>query len=104
MEAHLLKWMAEVKSKKTTTVPPVEPPTPFTPLVKRLEKFIENHSVECAHPQPLEFFRQGLRGRQPGNNAHAGELAAAMRKLGFSRKREWQAKDGIFRALWHPPK
>lgn len=108
MEAYITQWGADLKAQRKVAIqpPPVaDPETPLTPLVQRLKKFIENLPVELrAQPQPLEFFRQGLRGRQYGNNAHAGELGAALRKLGYTRRRGWCESDGGFRALWRPPK
>ena len=39
-----------------------------------------------------------LRGRSRGN-CHPGELGAALRRLGFERRRNWRGADG-FRAIW----
>ena len=33
--------------------------------------------------------------------ASAGELGAALRGLGFERRRDWRGEDG-FRTLWYP--
>ena len=58
---------------------------------------------------PVELQREGLslvslqaslRGRWRGN-AHPGDLGAALRRLGFKRRRQW--RDGAsYRALWYP--
>lgn len=107
MEAYIKQWADDLKAQRKVAIqpPPVaDPDTPLTPLVQRLKKFIENLPAELRNqPQPLEFFRQGLRGRQAGNNAHAGELGACLRKLGYTRRRAWSKSEGGFRALWWPP-
>lgn len=108
MEAYIRQWADDLKAQGKVTIQPspvADPDTPLTPLLQRLKKFIDNLPAELRNqPQPLEFFRQGLRGRQVGNNAHAGELGAAMRKLGYVRRRGWSELEGGFRALWFPPK
>ncbi len=77
--------------------------THLTPLVDRLRTFIAALPPEVQHkPQPLEFFRRALRGRQ-GRAAQAGETGEALRTLGFVRKRGWHELDGGFRAVWMPP-
>lgn len=103
MEAYIKQWGNELKAQATHPPPASDPDTPLTPLLQRLKKFIENLPADLRNqPQQLEFFRQGLRGRQPGNNAHSGELGAALRKLGYVRRRGWSELEGGFRALWHP--
>jgi len=61
---------------------------------------------------PTEVQRDGLslmalqthfRGRGQGHmHCHVGELGAALRRLGFIRKRGWQEDADGFRALWYP--
>jgi len=108
MEAYLKQWADDLKAQRKVTIQPqsvADPDTPLTPLLQRLKKFIDNLPSEMRNqPQPIEFFRQGLRGRQTGRKAHAGELGAALRKLGYSRHRGWSKSDGGFRALWWPTK
>ncbi len=108
MEAYIKQWADDLKAQRKVTIQPqpvAVPETPLTPLLQRLKKFIDNLPAELrTQPQPLEFFRQGLRGRQPGNNAHAGELGACLRKLNYTRRRGWSESDGGFRALWRPSK
>jgi hypothetical protein len=57
---------------------------------------------------PIEVQQEGLslsspqaslRGRWRGN-CHPGELAAALRRRGFERKRNWRSNAGGFRATW----
>lgn len=96
------KYEAEAKEKQEVAVV-VESVTPLTPLLPRLKKFVESlDNEQRRQPQSLEFFRQGLRGRQ-GNKAHAGELGACLRKLNYTRRRAWSESEGGFRALWYPP-
>lgn len=106
--AYIMQWANDLKTRRKVAIqppPPPDPNTPLTPLLQRLKKFIENLPADLrTQPQPLEFFRQGLRGRQPGNNAHGGELGACLRKLNYTRRRGWCESDGGFRALWYPPK
>jgi hypothetical protein len=58
---------------------------------------------------PIEVQREGLsiaalqaslRGRRRGN-CHPGELGAALRRLGFERRRNWGAGADGFRAVWY---
>lgn len=105
MDAYLLTWMAEAKAKKSAPVPPVDIAAPLTPLLDRLQRLIE--SLPPAQRQqglPLEFYRERLLGRQAGRKVHAGELGAALRKLGYVRRRAWCESEGGFRALWWSPK
>lgn len=108
-DAYITQWQKEITSKRKVTIQSaplaeIDPSAPLTPLHVRLKKFIESLPEELrSQPQSLEFFRQGLRGRQ-GGKAHAGELGDALRKMDYSRKRAWNSKEANFRALWHPPK
>jgi len=107
MEAYLKQWADDLKAQRKVTIQPqsvADPDTPLTPLLQRLKKFIDNLPADQrTQPHPLEFFRQGLRGRQ-GGKAHAGELGVALRKAGYTRRRCWSAAANGFRAHWHPPK
>ena len=106
--AYIKQWENDLKAQRKVAIQPqpvADPDTPLTPLLQRLKKFIDGLPAELrTQPQSLEFFRQGLRGRQPGNNAHAGELGVCLRKTGYTRKRGWSVSENGFRALWHPPK
>ena len=107
MEAYIKQWADDLKAQRKVAVqpPPVaDPDTPLTPLVQRLKKFINGLPAELrTQPQSLEFFRDGLRGRQARRKAHAGELGACLRKLGYTRRRGWCESGAGFRALWWPP-
>ena len=70
---------------------------------------LEHRLVRLLDTIPLELQRQGLslmslqislRGRWRGS-CHPGELGAALRKLGFQRRRQWRSEAG-FQALWFP--
>lgn len=73
------------------------------PLTTRLKAAIAAMpETERNTPRPLEFFAERLRGRQR-LSPHRGELAAALRALGWTRKRCWRDAEGGFRAYWHAP-
>jgi hypothetical protein len=70
---------------------------------------LEDRLVRALATIPLELQREGLsltslqaalRGRWRGN-CHPGELGTALRKLGFTRRRQWRDGAGL-RALWFP--
>jgi hypothetical protein len=108
MEAYIKQWADDLKAQRKVAIQPpptADPDTPFTPLLQRLKKFIDNLPADLRNQsQPLEFFRQGLRGRQSGNKAHAGEIGSCLRKLGYTRCRAWSSKsDDGFKAMWWPP-
>ena len=42
-----------------------------------------------------------MKGRK-GGMPHVGELAAALRRLGWIRRRQWSDGEGGFRAKWYP--
>jgi hypothetical protein len=71
----------------------------LTPLEDRLTRLLstipENIQQEGLS---LPAVQAGLKGRWRGN-CHPGELGAALRKLGFVRRRDWQGTSG-FRAVW----
>ena len=74
----------------------------LTPLRTRLIKLLDDI--------PLSDQRQGLslldlqarlRGRK-GGLPHIGELGAAIRRLGWQRRRRWSNEDAAFASLWYP--
>jgi len=74
----------------------------LAPLHARLQKKLD------AIPSTTQ--RQGLsllelqirmKGRK-GGMPHVGELAAALRKLGWKRRRQWSDGEDGFRAKWYP--
>jgi hypothetical protein len=71
------------------------------PLEDRVARLLKTIPRELqAEGLSLSLIQASLRGRWRGN-AHPGELGAALRKLGFSRRRRWDDSAG-FRALWFP--
>ena len=46
----------------------------------------------------LATLQASLKGRRRGN-CHPGELGAALRRLGFERRRDWSGAGG-FRVIW----
>lgn len=72
-------------------------------LPDRLKRLIAAMpATEREQPRPLEFFAERLRGRQR-MTPHRGELAGALRALGWTRKRCWHESDGGFRSYFYPP-
>ena len=76
----------------------------LTPLEDRLSKLLETiPTAIIENGLSLEALRRLLSGKWRGN-CHPGELGAAMRKLGFTRHRNWSNTDGAFRAKWFKEK
>jgi hypothetical protein len=72
----------------------------LTPLEERLSRLLATIPIEIQRDGlSLSSLQASLRGRWRGN-CHPGELGAALRKLGFTRQRQWHADAG-FRALWY---
>lgn len=75
----------------------------LTPLQTRLARLLATIPVEVQREGlSLSALQASLRGRRRGN-CHPGELGAALRKLGFVRRRNWRSGSG-FTALWFPAK
>ena len=71
----------------------------LTPLDERLTRLLATIPIEVQREGlSLAALQTSLRGRRRGN-CHPGELGAAMRRLGFERRRDWSGGDG-FRAVW----
>lgn len=75
----------------------------LTPLDDRLARLLATIPAEVqGEGLSLSSLQASLRGRSRGN-CHPGELGAALRRLGFERRRNWGGDDaGGFRALWYP--
>lgn len=72
----------------------------LTPLEDRLARFLATIPVELQREGlSLPALQAALRGRRRGN-CHPGELGAALRKLGFTRRRQWRGGT-VFSALWY---
>lgn len=73
----------------------------LTPLEDRVEKLLTTIPADVQREGlALNALQTSLRGRWRGT-CHPGELGAALRKLGYVRRRQWNGEDG-FRALWYP--
>lgn len=72
----------------------------LTPLEERLKRLLSQMPEETiAQGLSLDDLRRLLAGKWRGN-CHPGELGAALRKLGFVRRRNWSDAEGGFRARW----
>lgn len=73
----------------------------LTPLEDRLARLLATIPADVQREGlSLPALRAGLKGRWRGT-CHSGELGAALRKLGFHRRRQWRSEGG-FKALWYP--
>lgn len=73
------------------------------PLPQRVRRVLAEIPPEVASQGiQLRAVAQMLRGKYRGH-AHAGEVAAALRQLGWTRARNWSDSADGFRALWYPP-
>ncbi len=73
----------------------------LTPLDERLARLLKSIPIEVQRQGlSLAALQESLKGRRRGN-CHPGELGAALRRLGWQRKRRWHDDDG-FRTLWFP--
>ena len=72
----------------------------LTPLETRVARLLATIPLSIQREGlSLSSLQVSLRGRWRGN-AHPGEIGAALRKLGFMRRRQWSDGAG-FRALWY---
>jgi uncharacterized protein YecE (DUF72 family) len=72
----------------------------LTPLEERLGRLLSQMPEEMVvQGLSLDELRRLLSGKWRGN-CHPGELGAALRKLGFVRRRNWSDAEGGFRARW----
>ena len=74
----------------------------LTPLHKRLQRLLDTiPSSEQRKGLSLLDLQSCLRGRK-GGLPHIGELGAAMRRLGWQRRRAWSNEDTAFSSKWYP--
>ena len=72
----------------------------LTPLEERLRRLLSQMPEEMVTKGlSLDQLRRLLLGKWRGN-CHPGELGAALRKLGFVRRRNWSDAEGGFRTWW----
>ena len=74
----------------------------LTPLESRLARLLATIPPDVQREGlSLPTLQASLRGRWRGN-VHPGELGAALRHLGFTRRRRWGGAGDSFHALWFP--
>ena len=74
----------------------------LTPLRIRLEKLLDDiPTSDQRQGLSLLDLQARLRGRK-GGLPHIGELGAAIRRLGWQRRRRWSNEDAAFASLWYP--
>lgn len=75
---------------------------PLAPLDARLQRVLDQipQSTQLEGLSLLDL-QVRLRGRK-GGLPHIGELGAAMRRLGWQRRRRWSDHDAAFAAKWYP--
>jgi|TARA_B110000211_G_scaffold85347_1_gene100200 hypothetical protein len=75
---------------------------PLAPLDARLQRVLDQipQSTQIEGLSLLEL-QARLRGRK-GGLPHIGEMGAAMRKLGWQRRRKWSDEDTAFSSKWYP--
>ena len=72
------------------------------PLHKRLQRLLDTiPSSEQRKGLSLLDLQSCLRGRK-GGLPHIGELGAAMRRLGWQRRRAWSNEKSAFSSKWYP--
>lgn len=73
----------------------------LTPLEDRLARLLATIPEEVQREGlSLPSLQKALKGHWRGS-CHPGALGAALRKLGYERRRNWRGRDG-FSARWYP--
>lgn len=74
----------------------------LAPLHVRLQKKVDAiPAVTQKQGLSLLELQVRMKGRK-GGMPHVGELAAALRKIGWIRRRQWSDSEDGFRAKWYP--
>ena len=74
----------------------------LAPLHTRLQKLLDSlPASEQRKGLSILDLQARLRGRK-GGLPHIGELGAAIRRLGWQRRRRWSNEDAAFASLWYP--
>jgi hypothetical protein len=95
--------LAPYHQDQQSAVSPQEEGNPILPaLHARLQKLLAT-IPRSAQRQGLSLLdlQARLRGRK-GGLPHIGELGAAMRRLGWHRRRKWSHEDTAFSSKWFP--
>jgi hypothetical protein len=76
---------------------------PLAPLDARLQRVLDQipQSTQLEGLSLLDL-QVRLRGRK-GGLPHIGELGAAIRRLGWQRRRQWSDETTSFSSKWYPP-
>ena len=91
------KWAEQERAKQEQAAQAAR--RRLTPLETRVSKLLATiPDAVQREGLSLASLQASLRGRWRGN-CHPGELGTALRKLGFTRHRQWRGSDG-FRAVW----
>lgn len=101
MTAYVSRIDAELRREQVqrTEAEEMEARERLTPLEARLARLLGTIPVELQREGlSLPTLQAALRGRWRGR-CHPGELGAALRRLGFERRRSWKKEAG-FSALW----
>lgn len=91
------------KIRETETAKLAEFRDRMTPTLTRLRRFIATVPESERRPQSITFFSEAIKPRWRGRHAAQRDVADALRKLGFTRKRGWVASEGGFRSVWYWP-
>ena len=98
----LAALISHQKCKSNHVIPDPSETQALAPLHMRLQKKVDAIPIK-SQQQGLSLLEIQVRmkGRK-GGMPHVGELAAALRKLGWIRRRQWSDSENGFRAKWYP--
>ncbi len=94
--------MSYRKGQSDHILPDTSEARTLAPLHVRLQKKVD--AIPAATQQQglsLLELQVRMKGRK-GGMPHVGELASALRKLGWIRRRQWSNSEDGFRAKWYP--
>ena len=98
----LLALASYQECQPTLTWPDKSETSVLAPLPNRLQRKLDTIPLSTRQKGlsllELQVCLQGRKGGMP----HVGELAAALRKLGWIRRRQWAKNEGGFCAKWYP--
>lgn len=106
MSAYIHKLQEDIEEQKSSIFAENDPKSiaarqRLTPLEDRLARLLDTIPTDVRlDGLSLSALQTSLKGRWRGR-CHPGELGAALRKLGYQRRRQWRDNEG-FRSLWFP--
>lgn len=101
----LMIRLAEYSKGPSTSTPQDKVTAQLAPLHTRLKKLLDTLPLsEQNKGLSLLGIQARLRGRKKNGLAHVGELGAALRRLGWHRRRAWSDEATSFASLWYPKK